>query len=83
VKLLHDPLFQERIASTPEQRDRVVGVFEHAQAEGRMRADIEAQDLARFTTMAINGLALRLAAGETTNVDALVMLMNDAVRPRD
>jgi hypothetical protein len=34
-------------------------------------------------TMAINGLALRLAAGETTNVDAVVTLMNDAVRPRD
>jgi hypothetical protein len=61
----------------------VIGVFERAQAEGRMRDDVEAADLARFMTMAINGLALRLAAGETTNVDALVMLMNDAVRPRD
>ena len=83
VKLLHDPRFQERIVSTPEQRDRVIGAFERAQAEGRMRDDVEAADLARFMTMAINGLALRLAAGETTNVDALVMLMTDAVRPRD
>jgi len=31
----------------------------------------------------INGLALRVAAGETTNVESVVRLMNDAVRPHD
>jgi AcrR family transcriptional regulator len=83
VKLLHDPRFQELITSTPEQQARVLGVFERAQTDGRMRDDLTAADLARFTTMAINGLALRVAAGEPTNVDAVVTLMNDAVRARD
>src|SRR3954469_21727226 len=46
VKLLHDPRFQERIVSTPEQQARVIGVFERAQADGRMRDDVEAADLA-------------------------------------
>jgi len=82
VKLLRDPRFQERIATTKEQQERVLGAFERAQAEGRMRDDVTALDLLRFTTMIINGLALRIGAGDPTNVDAVVTLVNDAVRPR-
>lgn len=83
AKLLHDPGFQERIASSAEERSRVFGFFERAQAEGRMRSDVSPEDLARFTTMVVNGLVLRVAGGDTTNVDTVVALVHDAVRPRD
>jgi hypothetical protein len=81
VKLLHDPAFVERIAATPEQRERLLDAFRRRQAEGLFRADIPAEDLARFATIVINGLALRVAGGETTSVEAVLTLVNDAFRP--
>jgi TetR/AcrR family transcriptional regulator, transcriptional repressor of aconitase len=81
VKLLHDPAFVERIAATPEQREQLLDAFRRRQAEGLFRADIPAEDLARFATIVINGLALRVAGGETTSVEAVLTLVNDAFRP--
>ena len=63
VKLLHDPEFQKRITSTPEQRQTILGAFERGQASGEFRDDVGADDLARFTTIVINGLALAVAVG--------------------
>jgi TetR/AcrR family transcriptional regulator, transcriptional repressor of aconitase len=83
VKLLHDPAFVERIAATPEQRERLLDAFRRRQAEGVFRADFPAEELARFATIVINGLALRVAGGETTSIDAVLTLVNDALRPRD
>jgi TetR/AcrR family transcriptional regulator, transcriptional repressor of aconitase len=82
VKLLRDPRFQEQLTTPKERQEEIVGAFERAQREGRMRDDVSALDLVRFTTMIVNGLALRVAAGDSTNVDALVVLVHDAVRPR-
>jgi AcrR family transcriptional regulator len=83
VKLLHDPAFMERIAATPEQRERLLDAFRRRQAEGTFRADIPPEELARFATIVINGLALRVAGGETTSIDAVLTLVNDALRPHD
>jgi hypothetical protein len=33
--------------------------------------------------MVINGLALRVAGGDETNIDAVLTLVNDAMRPHD
>jgi TetR/AcrR family transcriptional regulator, transcriptional repressor of aconitase len=83
VKLLHDPEFQKRITSTPEQRQTIVGAFERGQASGEFRDDVRADDLARFTSIVINGLALAVSSGSPVDVDALHTLVQDAVRPRD
>jgi hypothetical protein len=81
VKLLHDPEFQKRITSTPEQRQTVLGAFERGQASGEFRDDMGADDLARFTAIVINGLALAVSAGSPINVESLLSLVRAAVRP--
>jgi hypothetical protein len=83
VKLLHDPEFQKRITSTPEQRQTILGAFERGQASGEFRDDLGADDLVRFTSIVINGLALAVSAGAPVDVDALQTLVRDAVRPRN
>jgi AcrR family transcriptional regulator len=83
VKLLHDPEFQKRITSTPDQRQTILNAFERGQASGEFRDDVGAADLARFTSIVINGLALAVSAGAPVDVDALQTLVRDAVRPRD
>ena len=82
VKLLHDPEFQKRITSTPEQRQTVLGAFERGQASGEFRDDIGADDLARFTAIVINGLALARLRGRRRSMSTpLQTLVNDARAP--
>ena len=83
AKLLHDEEFQRRLATTAEQQAALLGSFARAQADGRMRDDLDATDLVRFTTMVVNGLALRVAVGDPTDVGTVLTLVNDALRPRD
>ena len=78
VKLLHDPEFQKRIDSTPEQRQRVLGAFERGQASGEFRDDVGADDLARFTAIVINGLALARLRRRADRRRALLSLVRDA-----
>ena len=70
---------QER--AQEEQRDRLLASFEQAQADGRMRSDLELGDVVDFTTVLINGLAVRVANGDPISIDAFVRLVNDALRP--
>jgi AcrR family transcriptional regulator len=83
AKLLHDEEFQRRISTPAEQQAALLDSFARAQADGRMRDDIGATDLVRFTTMVVNGLALRVAVGDPTDVGTVLTLVNDALRPRD
>jgi hypothetical protein len=47
-----------------------------------VRSDLEWDDLVRFAGIVVNGLALRTAGGYETNVDSVVRLLDDALRPR-
>ena len=82
-KLLHDPEFRKRIETTPDQRERLLDGFRDRQANGTFRSDISAAELARFATIVINGLALRVAAVDPTEIDTVVTLVNDALRPHE
>ncbi len=82
-KLLHDPEFQKRITTPPEQRERLLDGFRERQTNGTFRGDLDAAELARFATIVINGLALRVAAGDPTDIDTVITLVNDALRPRE
>jgi len=86
VRMRHDPELERRMAgmqerAQEEQRDRLLASFEQAQAEGRMRSDLELGDVVDFTTVLINGLAVRVANGDPISIDAFVRLVNDALRP--
>jgi TetR/AcrR family transcriptional regulator, transcriptional repressor of aconitase len=88
VRLRHDPELQRRMAgmeqrAQEEQHGALLASFERAQAEGRLRKDFELSDVVDFTTILINGLALRVAGGDPMSIDSFVRLVNDALRPHD
>jgi TetR/AcrR family transcriptional regulator, transcriptional repressor of aconitase len=88
VKLWHDPEFERRMNRIEqqvqeEQRGQLLASFERAQADGRIRTDVALPDLVEFSSILINGLALRVAGGDPMNIDSFVRLVNDALRPRD
>jgi TetR/AcrR family transcriptional regulator, transcriptional repressor of aconitase len=83
VRLGQDEDFRRRIgASTEEQRDRLEAWFREQRKSGEVREDIDWDDLVRFVGIVVNGLALRIAGGYETNVDAVVRLLDDALRPQ-
>jgi TetR/AcrR family transcriptional regulator, transcriptional repressor of aconitase len=86
VRLRHDPELERRMVELQQrvrrdERGELVAWLERAQAEGRLRADLEANDVVDFTTILINGLALRIAQGDPVSIDSFVRLVNDALRP--
>lgn len=82
-KLRHDPEFVRRLEAAYEQAPRTTDWLVAQQEAGAIRRDIPAQDVARFVGMVLNGLALRVASGEETDVDALLVLLRDALSPRE
>jgi len=83
-KLRHDEEFVRRLdAQAREGTPQLVAWFEARQREGTLRTDVRATDLGRFVTMVINGLALRVAGGDETDVDATVRLLHDALASRE
>jgi AcrR family transcriptional regulator len=82
-KLLHDPEFQRRIETPADHRERLLDGFRERQTDGTFRSDIDAAELTRFAAIVINGLALRIAAGDPTDVETVIRLVNDALRPAE
>lgn len=81
--LRNDEDFVKRLEQAHgSERDRIVGWFENEQESGRLRKDVDVLDLGRFATLVINGLALRIAAQDPVDVEAVIALLNDALRPR-
>jgi AcrR family transcriptional regulator len=88
VRLRHDPELERRMLELEQhlqqdQRAKVMATLQRFQAEGQLRADLELDDVIDFTTILINGLALRVALGDPMSIDAFVHLVNDALRPGD
>jgi AcrR family transcriptional regulator len=88
VRLRHDPDLERRMVELEEraQRDsraQLIESLRDAQAEGSLREDLQLDDLVDFTTIQINGLALRIASGDPLSIDSFVRLVGDALRPRD
>lgn len=84
VRLWHDTEFERRMASAgAEQQEVLLDGLARAQDEGRLRADVALPDLAVFAATVINGLALRVVAGDPFDIDSFIRLVNDALRPRE
>ena len=82
MRLSQDEDFGRRIAaSTAEQRARLEAWFQEQRNSGAVREDIEWGDLMRFAGIVVNGLSLRIACGYETNLDSVVRLLDDALRP--
>lgn len=88
VRLRHDPELERRLLELEQhlqqdQREKIVASMQRAQDAGELRKDLELDDVIDFTTILINGLALRVALGDPMSIDAFVRLVNDALRPAD
>jgi TetR/AcrR family transcriptional regulator, transcriptional repressor of aconitase len=82
-RLRHDEDFVRRLEEVSEEmRPALAEWFEGQAASGALRADIDWPHLARFATLVVNGLALRVAGGDETDVETVVQLLEDALRPR-
>ena len=82
TKLRHDLEFVRKLESREAESSRLLAWFEDRQAAGAVRADIPSVELARYATAVINGLALRVAAQDPFDVEAVVRLLGDALAPR-
>lgn len=83
VRLHHDEDFVRRLQeATSSLGEPALAWFHDEQAAGRLRGDVDARDLARFATMVLNGMALRVAGGDETDAESVVRLLEDALRPR-
>lgn len=81
-RLRHDEEFQRRIDEGNADRDRLVVWFAERQRDGTFRDDVDLIHLGRFATMVLNGLALRVAGGDETDVEPVIRLLHDALGPR-
>jgi AcrR family transcriptional regulator len=70
-RLRHDDEFlklMEARAANDVEREALIAWLRERQAEGTIRDDVDALDLGRYLTMVLNGLAIRVAGGDETNV---------------
>jgi TetR/AcrR family transcriptional regulator, transcriptional repressor of aconitase len=83
ARLLRDPEFSAKMdAASRRGSQALTDWFAARQADGTFRRDVEARELARFAAMIVNGLALRVLAGDETDLDVLLRLLHDALAPR-
>jgi AcrR family transcriptional regulator len=82
-RMRHDEDFVRRLeAKATDASPRIQEWFESEQAAGRLRADLPWLEVGRFVTSLLNGLALRVASGDPFDIDSMLVLLNDAIRPR-
>ena len=82
-RLRHDEDFGRRLMEAHEPlQAKITAWFENEQASGRLRGDVDWRELGRFATIVLNGIALRLVAGDPFDVEATLKLLNDAIAPR-
>lgn len=83
MRMRRDEDFVRRMEeASKEQLPALEAWFQRERDSGTFRDDIEWVDLVRFATMVINGFALRVVGGDETDVDAVVRLLEDALRPQ-
>jgi AcrR family transcriptional regulator len=82
-RMRHDEDFVRRFESkAADVSPRIREWFQEEQAAGRLRDDVPWDEVGRFVTSVLNGLALRLAAGDPFDLDVMLRLLHDAISPR-
>jgi len=81
-RMRHDEDFVQRLETKARDASpRIQEWFEQQQAEGKLRDDVSWQEIGRFTTSLLNGLALRVASGDPFDIEAMLRLLDDAIAP--
>jgi TetR/AcrR family transcriptional regulator, transcriptional repressor of aconitase len=81
-RLRHDEDFVRRFEARANENaasPRIREWFEQQQAEGKLRDDVSWEELGRFTTSLLNGLALRVAGGDPFDIEAMLRLLDSAI----
>lgn len=82
-RLRHDEDFVRRLdAKAKDTSPRIQNWFKDEQEAGRLRSDLSWLEVGRFVTSVLNGLALRVASGDPFDIDAMLVLLNAAIRPQ-
>jgi AcrR family transcriptional regulator len=81
-RLRHDPEFVRQLDEATEDRDRAANWLRDMQERGEFRQDVDFVDIGRFATMVLNGMALRVAAGDPVDIEPIIRLLRDAIAPR-
>ena len=83
-RLRHNEEFVRRMdeRASSGDRDRVLAWLRARQADGTFRDDVDARAIALLLTSLLNGLALRVAAGDPVDIEPLLQLLHDALAPR-
>jgi AcrR family transcriptional regulator len=82
-RLRHDEDFVRRFeAKAADVGPKIRGWFEQEQADGNLRGDVPWEEVGRFATSVLNGLALRIAGGDPFDLEVQLRLLNDAIAPR-
>src|SRR4051812_8210781 len=82
-RMRHDEDFVRRLeARAADASPRMQEWFEAEQKAGHLRSDLSWLEIGRFVTSLLNGLALRVAGGDPFDIDAMLVLLNDAIRPQ-
>ena len=66
----------------PGGRDRVLASLAEAQRRGEFRDDVPTETLRAFLALVVNGLGLETSLGGTVDIDGVLKLVDDAVRPQ-
>ena len=82
VRLWHDAEFERRMEGA-SQEDTVLAGLARAQREGKLRTDVDLSALLEFVMVVINGIAVRVVGGDEPDVESLVRIVNDGLRPSD
>jgi TetR/AcrR family transcriptional regulator, transcriptional repressor of aconitase len=79
-RLRHDEDFVRRFeARAAGAGPRLAAWFEQRQADGTLRDDVSWEEIGRFTTSLLNGLALRVAGGDPFDVESMLRLLHGAI----
>ena len=79
-RMRHDEDFVRRFeAKSNDTSPRIREWFEQQQAEGKLRDDVSWEELGRFTTSLLNGLALRVAGGDPFDIESMLRLLDSAI----
>src|SRR4051812_33730877 len=81
-RLRHDPEFVRRLEGMSRDAARFREWLAEAQARGEFRQDVDVTHIGRFASSLLNGIALRVAGGDETDVEPLIALLHDALGPR-
>jgi AcrR family transcriptional regulator len=81
-RMRHDEDFVRRFeAKSADASPRIHDWFHDQQAAGELRDDVSSEEIGRFTTSVLNGLALRIAGGDPFDLESMLRLLNDAIAP--